>query len=169
MRLAVLLALALVACGGSADKDKDKDTPQAKTTPAATASPSAAPTVAPEDQAACSALYARLQRVGVALSSSSELLTQSLNPKELSSKIATEQEQLERSAQLMDSAVVPAPLADDNRKLVKALRRYAHDFAGAKAPARQGDFQAAAQAMTDQEAVNDVLAAAKAIEATCKP
>jgi hypothetical protein len=165
MRLAVLLALALVACGGSADKAKDK--PQAKTTPAATAS--AAPTVAPEDQAACSALYARLQRVGVALSSSSELLTQSLNPKELSSKIATEQEQLERSAQLMDSAVVPAPLADDNRKLVKALRRYAHDFAGAKAPARQGDFQAAAQAMTDQEAVNDVLAAAKAIEATCKP
>jgi hypothetical protein len=157
MRLAVLLALALVACGGSADK------PSATTTPAATASPAAAaPTVAPADRAACAALYARLQRVGVALSSSSELLTRSVDPKDLSKKIATEQEQLERSAKLMDSAVVPEPL-------VAALRRYARDFAGAKTPARKGDFQAAVEAMTDQSAVNDVLAAAKAIEATCKP
>ena len=164
MRLAVLLALALVACGGSADK------PSATTTPAASASPAAAaPTVAPADQAACAALYARLQRVGVALSSSSELLTQSVDPKDLSTKIATEQEQLERSAKLMDSAVVPEPLVDDNRKLVAALRRYARDFAGAKTPARKGDLQAAVEAMTDQSAVNDVLAAAKAIEATCKP
>jgi hypothetical protein len=69
----------------------------------------------------------------------------------------------------MDSAVVPEPLVADNRKLVKALRRYARDFAGAKAPARKGDFQAAVEAMTDQSAVNDVLAAAKAIEATCHP
>jgi hypothetical protein len=164
MRIAVLLALALVACGGSADK------PDATATPATTRTPVAsAPTVAPQDQPACDALYARLQRVGTALSASSELLTQSLNPKELSGKIATEQAQLERSATLMDAAVVPAPLAADNRKLVKALRRYAHDFAGARAPARKGDFQAAAQAMTDQDAVNAILAAAKAIEATCRP
>jgi hypothetical protein len=161
MRLAVLLALALVACGGSGDKDKPS---------AATPAPAAAAkTVAPADQAACAALYARLQRVGVALSSSSELLTQSVDPKDLSKKIATEQQQLERSAQLMDSAVVPEPLVADNRKLVKALRRYSRDFAGAKVPARKGDFQAAVEAMTDQSAVNDVLAAAKAIEATCKP
>jgi hypothetical protein len=160
MRSAVLLALALVACGGSA----------AAPDPTATRSPVAsAPTVAPQEQAACDALYARLQLVGKALSSSSELLTQSLNPKQLSAKIASEQEQLERSAKLMDAAVVPAPLVADNSKLVKALRQYAHDFAGAKAPARKGDFQAAAQAMTDQAAVNDILAAAKAIEATCKP
>jgi hypothetical protein len=164
MKLAVLLALALVACGGSAGK------PDPTATPAKTAAPAAAvPTVAPEDQAACDALYARLQRVGNALTASSELITQAANPKELGSKIATEQEQLERSATLMDSAVVPAPLVADNRKLVKALRRYAHDFAGAKAPARKGDFQAAVEAMTDQSAVNDVLAAAKAIEATCRP
>jgi hypothetical protein len=162
MRSAVLLALVLAACGGSASKDK----PSAAT-PAATAS--AAKTVAPADQAACAALYARLQRVGVALSSSSELLTQSVDPKDLSKKIATEQEQLERSATLMDSAVVPEPLVADNRRLVKALRRYARDFAGAKAPARKGDFQAAVKAMTDQSAVNGVLAAAKAIEATCHP
>jgi hypothetical protein len=164
MRLAVLLALALVACGGSASKDK----PTAAT-PAATASPAAAATVAPEDQAACAALYTRLQRVGVALSSSSELITQASDQKDLSKMIATEQQQLERSARLMDSAVVPEPLVADNRKLVNALRRYARDFAGAKTPARKGDFQAAADAMTDQSAVNDVLNAAKAIEATCRP
>ena len=163
MRLAALLALALVACGGSAAKD---DKPSAAT---AAATAPAAPTVAPGDQAACAALYTRLQRVGVALSSSSELLTQSTDPKDLSKKIATEQEQLERSAQLMDSAVVPEPLVADNRKLVKALRRYAHDFAGAKAPARKGDFEAAVAAMTDKSAVDDVVAAAKAIEQTCRP
>jgi hypothetical protein len=161
MKVAVLLALALVACGGAAKK------PDPTATRAATVSP--APTVAAEDQAACSALYARLQRVGTALSASSELLTQSLDPKELSGKIATEQEQLERSATLMDSAVVPDPLVADNRKLVKALRRYAKDFGRARAPAREGDFQAAADAMTDRSAVNDVLAAAKAIEAICRP
>jgi hypothetical protein len=158
MKLAVLLALALVACGGSATKAK----------PTATAT-AAAPTVAPEDQAACAALYARLQRVGTALSSSSELITQAINQKDLSKQIATEREQLERSAKLMDSAVVPEPLVADNRKLVEALRQYARDFASAEAPARKGDFQAAAEAMTDQSAVNDVLAAAKAIEATCRP
>jgi hypothetical protein len=160
MKLAVLLALALAACGGSASKPDSTAT----RTPVA-----AAPTVAPQDQAACNALYTRLQRVGVAISSSSALLTQSLNPKQLSAKIATEQAQLERSAKLMDSAVVPQPLVADNAKLVKALRRYANDFAGAIAPARKGNFQAAAKAMTDQEAVNDILAAAKAIEATCRP
>jgi hypothetical protein len=164
MRLAALLALTLAACGGSGSKPDSTATPARTRTPVA-----AAPTVAPEDQAACAALYARLQRVGTALSSSAELLTQSLNSKQLSAKIATEQEQLERSAALMDSAVVPEPLVADNRKLVKALRRYARDFAAAKAPARKGDFQAAAEAMTDQPAVNDVLAAAKAIEATCRP
>jgi hypothetical protein len=161
--LPVFLALALVACGSTATK------PDPTATRAATASATARPTVAVEDQAACDALYARLQRVGTALSSSSELLTQALDKKQLSGKIATEQEQLERSATLMDSAVVPGPLVADNRKLVNALRRYARDFARAKAPARAGDFQAAAQAMTDQSAVNDVLAAAKAIEATCRP
>jgi hypothetical protein len=159
----VALALTLVACGGSADK------PSPTTTPAATALPTAAPTVAPGDQAACAALYARLQRVGVALSSSSELITRSVDEKDLSSRIATEQLQLERSARLMDAAVVPDPLVADTRKLVKALRRYARDFAGAKAPARKGDFQAAVESMTDQSAVNNVLAAAKAIEATCSP
>ena len=82
MRFAVLLALALVACGGSAN------TPDPTATPAKTAA--AAPTVAPEDQPACDALYARLQRVGNALTASSELITQAANPKELSTKIATE-------------------------------------------------------------------------------
>ncbi len=164
MRIAVLFALTLVACGGSSAQ-----TPRAAT-PAATASPTAAaPTVAAGEQAACASLYARLQRVSVALSSSSELIVQSADPQDLSRRIATEQQQLERSAKLMDAAVVPKPLVAANRRLVQALRRYARDFEDAKAPARRGDFQAAVEAMTDKAAVDSVAAAAKTIEQTCGP
>ena len=64
---------------------------------------------------------------------------------------------------------MPDPLVEANRRLVRALRRYARDFAGAKAPARRGDFQAAVDAMTDKAAVDEVFSAAKTIEQTCAP
>jgi hypothetical protein len=157
-------ALLLAACGG-AETPRSTPAPQ-KTAAAATATPVA---IAPADQAACTALYARLQRVSVALSSGSELITQAANPADLSRRIATQRRQLERSAQLMDSAVVPAPLATSNRSLVKALRTFAGDFRRAQAPAKRGDFQAAVQAMTDQATVGRIAAAAKKIQTACRP
>jgi transglutaminase/protease-like cytokinesis protein 3 len=168
MRRALLLALVLAACGGSSKPPATPAPTKAAATPTSTATSAKVP-IGSQDQAACAALYARLQRVTVALSSASELIASSVDPKDLSAKIKTEQTQFERSAQLMDSAVVPKPLASANRKLVAALERYAHGFEKAEAPAQRGDFQAAVQAMTDQEVVNTIVASAKTIEDTCGP
>jgi hypothetical protein len=158
-------ALLLAACGGHGSPGPSATATRAA--PAATATPTVA--IAAGDQPACAALYARLQRVTLALSSGSELITQAADKGDLSRRIATQQRQLERSADLMDSAVVPAPLAASNRSLVRALRRFAGDFHRARAPARRGDFAAAVQAMSDQATVSRIIAAATKIQDACKP
>ena len=160
---AVGLALVVAGCG-------DTSSPPPKPTPTATPTATHARiAIAPQDARACAVLYARLQRVTVALSSGSALLAQSENEGDLSARIATEQAQLERSARLMAAGVVPAPLAATNRSLVAALRAFARDFARAKAPAKRGDLQAAVAAMTDQAVVDRVLTAAQKIEDACRP
>jgi hypothetical protein len=145
-------------------------TPRATATASASAKPTATPiplTVA--DQQLCVPLYTRLQRVTVALSSSSELIARSENKQDLSNRIATEQQQLERSARLMAGATVPPPLSAVNDRLVRALRRFSRDFGHARAPASRGDFAAAVRAMTDQSAVSTIIAAATAIQHACQP
>jgi hypothetical protein len=164
------LASAVAACGGGAKPSATGTPTVAATAAAAAAKPTTAPpkiAIARQDLPACAGLFARLQRVTVALSSSSELIAQSVDKNDLSRRIETEQQQLERSARLMDAAVVPLPLAAANRRLVAALRAFARDFARAKSPAQHGDLPGAVAAMTDQGAVNRVLSAAKAIEDAC--
>ena len=118
-------------------------------------------------KASCTELYTRLQRVTAALSDTSELLTNSLGSEQLSERIAFEEEQLRQSAQLMATAPVPDKLAATNRQLVAALQAMTGDFARAKAPAARGDFEAASQAMSDQQAVQHVVDASQKIEAAC--
>jgi hypothetical protein len=118
-------------------------------------------------KAPCAELYTRLQRVSATISSSSELLTNSLGSQQLSDRIAFEEEQLRQSAQLMASAPVPDKLAATNRELVAALSAMTADFARAKAPAARGDFQAASQAMTDRTAIQRIVDASQKIEAAC--
>jgi hypothetical protein len=174
MRLlgAALAALVLAGCGGGADKPAARSTPAPEATVAATATaePSATPiplTVA--DRQLCAMLYERLRRVSLALTSSSALIAQSENKQDLASRIGVEQQQLERSARLMDGATVPAPLSAVNARLVHALRRFSRDFGRAKAPAARGDFAAAVAAMTDKPAVNRILATATTIQRACQP
>lgn len=118
-------------------------------------------------KASCADLYTRLQRVTATLSSTSELLTNSLGSQQLSDRIAFEEDQLRNSAELMASATVPDKLAATNRQLVAALQTMTADFARAKAPAARGDFAAASQAMTDQAAVQRIVDASQKIEAAC--
>jgi hypothetical protein len=171
--VALLLATALAGCGGGG---KPAATPAATASPApsavATASATAAApkvAIAAGEQPACALLYARLQRVTSAISSGSELISQSANPTELSHNIEVQQQQLERSAQLMTGGPVPAALAASARELVADLHAYARDFARAQAPASSGDFQAASDAMTDAPLVKRIGAAAQKIQDACKP
>jgi hypothetical protein len=155
----------LTGCGGGGGGGGGDDA-----RPSSTASPAPAPvvTVAPTDRAGCALLYARLQRVTAAISTSSELIAHSLDKRQLSRRIAIEQVQLERSARLLTSGPVPAPLAATTRDLVAGLRDFSRDFARAKAPAARGDFQGAVAAMTDRAALQRILKASQTIEDACK-
>ena len=137
-----------------------------------TSTPAAAPSTTTTalslaDRQACALLYSRLQRVTVALRTGSELIAHSQNPADLGRRIAIEQVQLERSADLMSAGPVPARLVAADRRLVAALHALAKDFARARRPAARGDLPAAVDAMTDRPAVRRIVDAAKAIERVC--
>jgi hypothetical protein len=156
-----LTALALAGCGGSHRAARSTRTP-APAAPARSVLPAA-------DRQLCPLIYARLQRVTLALSSSSELIAQSENPRDLTRRITTEQQQLERSARLMAAGAVPAALRAPNGRMVRALRAFARDFGRARAPAARGDFSAAVAAMTDKPVVGRIVAAASALQRACQP
>jgi hypothetical protein len=166
-----LAALALAGCGGGGDP---RPAPTRTPAPRTTIAPAAKPTQTPipltaTDQQLCPALYARLQRVTLALSSSSELISQSESKADLASRIATEQQQLARSARLLAAGAVPPPLLAVNDRLVRALRRFSRDFGRARAPAAKGHFAVAVKAMADKRAVTRILAAATALQRACQP
>jgi hypothetical protein len=150
----VLGAIALAGCGGGASATT-------------TASPTTT-ALAVADRQACALLFARLQRVTVALQTSSELIAHSRNKGELGRRIAIEQVQLERSADLMREGPVPERLASADRRLVSALRALSQDFARARRPAARGDFQAAVDAMSDPQAISRIVSASKTIERACR-
>jgi hypothetical protein len=153
--------LALAGCGGGAKA------PSAAT-PTPTPRERAPVTVDPADRPACAQLYARLQRVTTAVAASSELIAHSLDKGQLSQRIAIEEVQLRRSARLMASGPTPASLDAATAQIVTALRQLARDFARAREPAAQGDFAAAAQAMTDPPVVDRIVRASKTIEDACR-
>jgi len=119
-------------------------------------------------QPACARLYARLREVAVVISGSSELITSSLDKQQLSERIAAEDEQLRRAAELLGRSPAPAPLAAASRQLVRALRAVSAGFARAKGPAAHGDLRAAVSALTDETAVHQIVAAATTIENACQ-
>jgi hypothetical protein len=149
---AVLLATIVAGCGKDASTSK------------ASASHPAANSAKP---VTCAQLYARLQQVTANISASSELIANSLNPQQLSQRIAAEEKALSQSAEFMSAVQPPAALVPTDRQLVVALRAFSADFARAKGPAARGDFQAAVTAMGDKTAVQKIVAASTAIEKAC--
>jgi hypothetical protein len=128
----------------------------------------ASPSVGAADRQACAQLFARLQQVSTTIQGSSELIANSIDKQQLAQRIAYEQAQLQQAADLMSHGPIPAALQDADRDLVDALRKFTADFERAREPAARGDFQAAAAAMHDPDAVQRVVAAAKTIEDACK-
>jgi hypothetical protein len=132
------------------------------------ARPSASSSVAAADRPACAQLFGRLQQVSAALQASSELIATSLGTAQLSDRIAVEEDQLRQSARLIANSPAPPALTTAAHQLVVALQTYTDDFARAATPAARGDFQAAADAMTDHAAVQQILDASTTIEKACK-
>jgi hypothetical protein len=146
--IALMLAVALAGCGGGSHATTE--------------------TTATADRVECTLLLARLQRVTVALQASSELIAHSLNPGQLSARIAIEEVQLRGSAQLIASGTVPARLEPAVDRLASALVAFSRDFARAKAPATRGDLATAVSAMTDEAVVQRIVSASKEIEDACR-
>lgn len=157
---AVLTAAVLVGCHAGGDST-------AARTPPAAQHPGKI-TVLASDKRACRALYARLQQVTVALDEISQLIAQSLDPRQLSARITADQQVLEQSAQLMAAPPIPDALAATDTQLVRALHVYAADFTRAAQPAARGDFRTAVDAMTDERAVRQILSASRTIENACR-
>lgn len=165
---AVAASLALVSgcgSGGHASSSPSTSTPTA--TPRTT-STTAGVKVSPSEHPACALLFARLQRVTVALQTSAELIAHSTNKQQLSNRIAIERVQLGRSARLMTGGPIPASLRASDRELVGALRGFSRAFARAGAPAARGDFRTATAAMSDAPDVQQILATSKTIEDACR-
>jgi hypothetical protein len=160
---AALLLAAAAGCGSG-----DASHAPTRATGAPAAGPVGRVTISAADMPACAQLYAKLQRVTMAISASSELIANSLNKQQLSQRIAAEQEQLSQSAELMGEGPTPAPLAAADRQLVTALRAFSADFALARGHAARGDFQAAVDAMGDKPVVQEIVDASTTIENACK-
>lgn len=150
---AVLLAIAVAGCG------KDGSTGKASVSH---------PAAKPAKPATCAQLYARLQQVTQVIGASSELIANSLNPQQLSQRIAAEEKALSQSAEFMSAVQAPAALVPADRQLVAALRAFSADFARAERPAARGDFQTAVAAMGDKTVVQKIVEASEAIENACK-
>lgn len=169
VKLAVIGALvALVSGCGSDGHSSSTASNSTSAAPARTASTTAGSVkISPSEQPACALLFARLQRVTVALQTSAELIAHSTNKQQLSKRIGIERVQLERSARLMTSDPIPASLRATDRELVGALRGFSQAFGRAGAPAARGDFRAATAAMSDAPDVQRILATSKTIEDAC--
>jgi hypothetical protein len=161
--LAALLAVTAAGCGDAGGAGQAG----ARSPASRMAGPAGRGTVPAADRPACAQLIGRLQRVTQAISASSELIANSLDKRQLRERIATEETQLRRSAELMSEGRIPAPLAQADRHLVTALRTFSADFAQAKGPAGRGDFQAAVDAMGDKPVVQQIVAASATIQAAC--
>ena len=156
--VAAVLAAGCGSSGGSA-------TPATTSVPATTTPPVA---VAGVDPSACVVLLAQLQRVTLAITSSSELVAHSVNKGQLVRRIAIEQQQLVRSAELLVGSPAPASLAAARGDLVQALVAYSRDFARAHAAAAKGDIKGASTAMSDAPVARRIVRDSKTISSACR-
>ena len=155
-------AAALAAgCGSSGGSANPTTTPA----PAKTTAPVALTGV---DRSACAVLLAQLQRVTLAITSSSELVAHSVNKSQLVRRIAIEQQQLVRSAELIVGSPAPASLAAAHGDLVQALVAYSRDFARAHAAAVEGDYKGASTAMADAPVARRIVRDSKKISSACR-
>jgi hypothetical protein len=156
--VAAVLAAGCGSSGGSA-------TPAATSAPATTTAPVV---ISVAGRRACAVLLAQLQRVTLAIASSSELVARSVNRSQLVRRIGIEQQQLVRSAELIVGSPVPASLAATRGDLVQALVAYSRDFARAHGVAAKGDYKGASAAMSDAPVARRIVRDSKTISSACR-
>jgi hypothetical protein len=170
----VLAAVGLLAgCGNKASSP-----PAATDTPAAAVStPTPTPTVklskgpdpltSDADLAACAQLEQAVQAVSSLVGHTTEGITKASRPDELAKLTGTAQESLIDSAKLIELVPATQALAGSQRNLATALRMFAADFGRAKASAKAGDVNRAAQQTVDEKALRKMQVSVKRIDDLC--
>jgi hypothetical protein len=158
----VLIALALAGCGGG----KAAAPPTTATSAAATPAPK--PFTSVLDIAACNELEAKIQIVSQLVSSSVEVMTQSVHPKELAKRAGDTRDNLLYAAHVLAQIVVPKSLVQAQQKLTAGLRRFAADFGRAQTSVRHNKIARAARQLVDKPALATVTAATGTIDRACR-
>ncbi len=168
----VLLAAGLLSgCGGKASP-APAPAPSAAapaSTPAKTSTPSPEPALtSASDLAACAQLEQAVRAVSALVGHTTEGITQALHTDELAAKTETARQSLVDSARLIALVKdMPEPLVGPQLQLEQALRRFAADFARAKASTAKGDVNKAAAQTVDETALRQMQKSVKKIDDLC--
>ena len=159
----MLLLIALTGCGGKAAA------PPAQTTSAATTTAPAVPTFTSVlDIAACNELETKIRIVSELVSSSVEVMTQSVHPKQLAKRAGDTRDNLLYAAHVLSQIVVPKSLVQARFELTAGLRQFAADFGRAQTSVRHNNLPRAARQLVDRPALAKVTAATTTIDRACR-
>jgi hypothetical protein len=161
-----LLALlaALAGCGGG-----KTTAPPASTTAPAKTTPAPPPFTSVLDLAACDELETKIGIVSQLVSSSVEVMTQSVHPKQLAKRAGATRDNILYAAHVLDQIVVPKSLVGSQHELTAGLRQFAADFGRAQASVLHNNLPQASRQLVDRPALAKVTAATKKIDRACKP
>jgi hypothetical protein len=159
----VLLALALAGCGG-----KTAALPTTATSVGTTTASTPKPFTSVLDIAACNELETKIQIVSQLVSSSVEVMTQSVHPKQLAKRAGDTRDNLLYAAHVLAQIVVPKSLVQAQQELTAGLRQFAADFGRAQTSVRHKNIARAARQLVDKAALARVTAATGTIDRACR-
>src|SRR4051812_37293776 len=162
--LLLLVALAVTGCGGGGTAAP----PPTATSAATTTAPAPKPFTSVLDIAACNELEAKIQIVSQLVSSSVEVMTQSVHPKQLAKRAGATRDNLLYAAHVLAQIVVPKSLVQAQQNLTAGLRQFAADFGRAQTSVRHGNIARAARQLVDKPALAKVTAATGTIDRACR-
>jgi hypothetical protein len=158
---AAALAAALVGCGHKASASATTSSPPPPPSPQQPTLTSAA------DLAACNELQTNIRIISALVSSSVEVMTQSLHPKQLAKRAGDTRQNLLYSAAVLSRIDPPASLLGARNHLVHGLRDFAVDFGRAQRSVASGDMAAASRELVDRPALAEVSQATGVIDKAC--
>jgi hypothetical protein len=162
--LLLALALALAGCGGG----KTAAPVTTATSAGTTTAPAPKPFTSVLDIAACNELEAKIPIVSQLVSSSVEVMTQSVHPKQLAKRAGDTRDNLLYAAHVLAQIVVPKSLVQAQQNLTGGLRQFAADFGRAQTSVRHNNIARAARQLVDKPALAKVTAATGTIDRACR-
>jgi PBP1b-binding outer membrane lipoprotein LpoB len=160
----LLLAIALAGCGGG----KAAAPPAPATTAGTTTAAAPKPFTSVLDIAACNELETKIRIVSQLVSSSVEVMTQSVHPKQLAKRAGDTRDNLLYASHVLAQIVVPKSLVQAQQNLTAGLRQFAADFGRAQTSVRHNNIARAAQQLVDKPALAKVSEATGTIDRACR-